>query len=149
MNERICFLIDDDIDDQEIFALALKQVGMHFTCLTASNGYEALEKLNTEQVSPDYIFLDLNMPRMNGKECLSEIRKIKHLNHIPLVIYSTSSSRSDIRDTRVLGATDFITKPFSVSELKEILVAFFIKYNEPVLVESLHSQVLHNGSPNQ
>jgi DNA-binding response OmpR family regulator len=148
MNERICFLIDDDIDDQEIFTLALKQVRPQFTCFTAGNGYEALEKLDDEHFIPHYIFLDLNMPRMNGKECLREIRKIKHLSHVPVVIYSTSSSIIDIRDTQALGATDFITKPFSIAELNEILTSLFLKYREPLLADRHRPASHHSASKN-
>jgi DNA-binding response OmpR family regulator len=124
--EKICFLIDDDLDDQEIFALALQEVDENFKCLTANSGYEALQKLSfANSVVPDYIFLDLNMPRMNGKECLIEIKKFEKLNKIPVIIYSTSSSQNDIIDAQRLGASNFITKPFSIAELTDKLLDFF------------------------
>ena len=126
---KTCFLIDDDVDDQEIFTIALKQVNPHLHCVTANSGDEALKKLLTQNsFIPDYIFLDLNMPRMNGKECLMEIKKHDHINHIPVIIYSTSSSQYDIHTTRLLGASSFITKPFSITELTEKLQEFFHTY---------------------
>lgn len=128
--EKTCFLIDDDIDDQEIFALALSQIGEQFQCLVANNGYEGLQILKNQIKLPHYIFLDLNMPRMNGKECLKEIKKIDRLKNIPVIIYSTSSSIIDIADARSLGASDFITKPFSVKDLTDILRDLFIKQKE-------------------
>jgi CheY-like chemotaxis protein len=128
--KKTCLLIDDDIDDQEIFALALSKINFPFDCIFANNGLEALKSLDQKTILPDYIFLDLNMPRMNGKECLAELKKNERLRHIPVVIYSTSSSLLDINDTRELGAKDFIIKPFSLTELTEKLEAFFRKQPE-------------------
>jgi CheY-like chemotaxis protein len=128
--ENVCLLIDDDLDDQEIFALALEQVANNWICLVASSGLEAIRQLNDRsRVAPSYIFLDLNMPKMNGKECLKEIKKIQHLKNIPVVIYSTSSFRHDIIEAKNLGATDFITKPFTMHELIDVLDNFFGKHS--------------------
>jgi CheY-like chemotaxis protein len=124
-SNKICFLIDDDTDDQEIFSLALKEVSEDYTCEVSSDGYEALHHLIHARQLPDYIFLDLNMPRMNGKECLAELKKVDRLRQIPVVIYSTSSFQHDINETRALGAAAFITKPFSVDELTRTLHHFF------------------------
>ncbi|HEY0047074.1 MAG TPA: response regulator, partial [Flavobacterium sp.] len=68
---------------------------------------------------PDFIFLDLNMPEKGGKECLVEIRKHSKLKEIPVIIYSTSSSKKDIDDTYELGANLYITKPNSFTELRK------------------------------
>ncbi len=126
MKQRTCFLIDDDLDDQEIFTLALEQVNKNFTCISMASAYDALDRLTPRSSElPDYIFLDLNMPRMNGKEFLKEIRKHEHLQRIPIIIYSTSSLSNDIKETREFGASGFITKPFSMLELIDILRAFF------------------------
>jgi CheY-like chemotaxis protein len=123
---NVCFLIDDDSDDQEIFSLALEKIDPTFTCIAANSGFEALQKLSDKTISvPDYIFLDLNMPRMNGKECLKEIRKFDHLKKVPVVIYSTSSMKYDIAETTKLGATAFIVKPFSMADLIDELNRFF------------------------
>lgn len=140
---KTCFLIDDDLDDQEIFALALNQISDKFECSFASNGYEAVLKLNGEAPLPDFIFLDLNMPRMNGKECLKELRKMGHLDAIPIVIYSTSSSALDVKETQELGAAAFITKPFSLIELAGKLEAFFQKNGDSTFSENWRS----NGHP--
>jgi CheY-like chemotaxis protein len=129
-----CLLIDDDVDDQEIFMLALTQIGDQFNCLAVNNGYEALQQLKKQSILPDYIFLDLNMPRMNGKECLKELKKNDRLTNIPVIIYSTSSSLNDINDTRRLGAADFITKPFSIKDLIDALCGFFVKQGESIQV---------------
>lgn len=117
-----CFLIDDDIDDLEIFAIAIAEMGRPVICTTANDGMDALEKLRQDETfTPDYIFLDLNMPRMNGKQCLVEIRKIERLTHTSVVMYSTSALQRDIDDTLQLGASHFLTKPTSISKLTETL----------------------------
>ena len=70
------FIADDDPDDQELFIEALLQIDAQCKCVTAFDGLEALNKLFSQTVYvPDFIFLDLNMPKMNGKECLVEIKK--------------------------------------------------------------------------
>ena len=123
---RVCLLIDDDIDDQEIFALALDQVSDRFQCRVANNAFEALKQLlNSPGDLPDFIFLDLNMPRMNGRECLAEIKSHEQLRHIPVIIYSTSSLQDDIIQTRKLGAAGFITKPSSIQALSLKLLEVF------------------------
>ncbi len=117
-----CFLIDDDTDDQEIFVWVLERINPAIRCDVASDGVEALEKLRTdEEFVPQFIFLDLNMPRMHGRQCLVELKKIQRLHSTPIIIYSTSSDPRDIAETKQLGATDYIVKPPRVSALTEML----------------------------
>lgn len=122
---KSCLLIDDDEDDREIFCIALAEANPAVKCFTANDGVEALEILRDESFVPDYIFLDLNMPLMSGKECLVEIRKQNHLNDTSVIIYSTSASERDIHETSALGASGFITKPPAISvlikKLEEVL----------------------------
>lgn len=122
---RTCLLVDDDEDDREIFCLALTQVDPSINCRIATDGLEALSILKEKLFLPDYIFLDLNMPRMDGKECLREIRKQKHLADIPVIIFSTSSADREKEETRRLGASSFIVKPPLVSILAENLHNIF------------------------
>lgn len=123
MQEKIiCFLIDDDDDDQEIFSLALSNIDEGINCVTANDGIEALEKLHLENdFTPHFIFLDLNMVRMNGRECLVEIKKIGRLQEVPVIIYSTSSEQKDIIETKMLGASDYIVKPPNMTLLEKKL----------------------------
>ena len=116
-----CFLVDDDSDDLKIFALAMEEVDSSIQCVTATNGVEALEKLRDEEFIPDVIFLDLNMPRMNGKQCLIEMKKIDRLKDVPVIMYSTSSDRRDVEETLHLGAAHFLTKPSNISALTKSL----------------------------
>jgi len=114
----LLLLVDDDPDDQHVFAEALSEIDDSVSLLTASNGLEALERLvNTTLPLPDLIFLDLNMPKMNGKQFLRELKNRTQLSQIPIVIYSTSSARIDKEETLSLGASDFIVKPDSYGEL--------------------------------
>ncbi|SKA23089.1 CheY chemotaxis protein or a CheY-like REC (receiver) domain [Chitinophaga eiseniae] len=113
-------LIDDDIDDRMIFGDVLKELVPDIIYNEAINGEDALAKLEAGLV-PDLIFLDLNMPRVDGKQFLAELRQIGHLRHIPVIIYTTSSHESDKKETRALGASYFITKPNSLHELNQLL----------------------------
>lgn len=122
---RTCFLVDDDEEDQEIFLIALKHVNESVKCLTAGNGREAIEILNSTDQVVDIIFLDLNMPLMNGKQFLRERKKYSSLEHIPVVIFSTSSELADKEETIQLGAQDFITKPSYIADLVSVLSKFF------------------------
>ena len=119
------FLIDDDVDDQEIFALALAEIDQSYSCITARNGLEALTKLKDGLVKPDFIFLDLNMPRMNGKQCLEELKKHPTYNNIPVVVYSTSSETRDKDQILTMGAAAFVTKPPEIQALIESLRNIF------------------------
>ena len=75
--DKQVLLVDDDIDDHEIFCMALENLENCYKCIFAKDGIEALEILKNEEIFiPDIIFLDLNMPRMNGIDCLYEIKKI-------------------------------------------------------------------------
>lgn len=88
----------------------------------AETALEALEILRQpDAVLPDVIFLDLNMPGMDGKECLRELKRDDRLASIPVLMYSTSSHARDIEETMQSGAVGFITKPSDVRELKKII----------------------------
>jgi CheY-like chemotaxis protein len=121
----MCLLVDDDEDDREIFCLALAEADPTVKCIQAKDGREALNLLKDKSFVPDYIFLDLNMPLVNGKECLTEIRKQPHLNRVQVIIFSTSSSDRDIQETKQLGASAFIKKPPLLSTLAKNLSQVF------------------------
>ncbi|MCE3280805.1 MAG: response regulator receiver protein [Bacteroidetes bacterium] len=116
-----CLLIDDDPDDQEIFCMALGDMGKEVNCTFANDGVDALKKLSENSVLPDFIFIDMNMPRMNGNECLAKIKEENHLKAIPVYMYSTSADPATVAETQRLGAAGFIVKPTSVSELTKTL----------------------------
>ena len=123
--ERTIFMIDDDVEDQEMFSETLYSVDQSIKCIKSSDGRQALQTLLKESVLPDYIFLDLNMPMMNGYEFLKEIKKHEKLNQIPVIIYTTSSESKHKDEVLNLGAASFITKPSDLSELKKLLHSLF------------------------
>ena len=130
MVQRRILIIDDDIDDQELFTEAIGELNIDFSCESASNGEEGLQRLNDkDKPLPDLIFLDLNMPRLNGKQCLERIKASKRLRDIPVIIYSTSSQENDIHDTLAMGAVHFLTKPSSFNELCQSLGEVLIRQN--------------------
>ncbi|SHM00261.1 Response regulator receiver domain-containing protein [Chitinophaga jiangningensis] len=120
--KTLFLLIDDDDDDAYLFEEVLLQISPHVAFKCVANGKDALELLqagNSDQ--PHIIFLDLNMPRMDGRECLMELKKNQQLQHIPVIIYTTSSHPNDIRQTLQNGALSFVTKPTNVKDLESIL----------------------------
>ena len=123
----ICLLIDDDADDREIFSLALSEADPEVECVMAGSGFDALEKLKPAAFVPDFIFLDLNMPGMTGRECLKEIRRMDRLDNTPVIVYSTSSVSRDVQETRKMGANDYISKPTSISELTALLASCLLR----------------------
>ena len=117
-----CFLIDDDLDDQELFLMALKRVDKNINCHMAKNGIDALKRLSeVNGFIPDYIFLDINMPKMNGMECLIEMKKLDHLDQSEILMFSTSSDLKIIEMSKALGANHFFVKPPSMDLLVETL----------------------------
>ncbi|GEO08252.1 response regulator [Segetibacter aerophilus] len=121
-----CLIIDDDPDDQEIFMMCVKNLDNSIDCKTSGDGVEAIALLGSDgEVAPDYIFIDVNMPRMNGIECLTEIRKIEKLNDTRIFMYSTTAEEKRVNESKKLGAEDFIVKPIRMSELKEKLRHIF------------------------
>jgi CheY-like chemotaxis protein len=122
MKTPVCFLIDDDEDDREIFALALEKADGSYSCITAKNGPDALAILNADVAAiPDFIFVDLNMPLMHGKECLQHIKGNARFVNTPVIIYTTSSYNRDVEETRQLGASHFLVKPPGLSLLTKSL----------------------------
>ncbi|HYD90317.1 MAG TPA: response regulator [Flavobacterium sp.] len=115
-------LADDDEDDRLFFEEAFEEVKIKYRITTFNDGEQLMEHLyDEENPLPDIIFLDLNMPRKSGIECLKEIRANERLKRISVAIYSTSSSEQDIEDTFVSGANVYIKKPNDFNMLKKIL----------------------------
>jgi CheY-like chemotaxis protein len=123
---KICMLIDDDVDDHYIFRMALEEVRTPIILISEYDGVVALQRLRGDSMEvPDVIFLDLNMPRMSGRECLIELKKIRHLEKVAVVIYSTSSEIRDLLDAQALGATAYVIKSPNIGDLTMALDDFF------------------------
>ena len=120
------YLVDDDLDDQEIFQMALREIDENIQCTPANNGVEALEKLQYDvSFTPDYIFIDMNMPKMNGMDCLRQMRSLNRLKNTKIIMYSTTSDARLIDASQQIGASDFMIKPSNLTILKEQLAAIF------------------------
>jgi DNA-binding response OmpR family regulator len=115
--DKILMIIDDDKDDRFFFCNAVKQIAHGWTCLEAKDAEHALEDLKIMEPLPDFIFLDLNMSRMDGKECLVELKRDKRLSNIPVIIYSTSSYEEDMELTFKLGAVYYMVKEPDIYKL--------------------------------
>ncbi len=118
---NIC-LADDDEDDRLFFTDAFDELKINTKVSTFKDGVELMDFLNNaDSILPNVLFLDLNMPKKNGVECLLEIKKNANLNDIAIAIYSTSSSEEHIEETFVNGANIYIKKPNDFEKLKKIL----------------------------
>jgi len=109
-------LVDDDADDQLFFRDAINEVHELLDCEIANNGLEAINQIATPP-PPDLIFLDLNMPVMNGYQCLEILKKEDRYKHIPVIIFTTSNNMHDINRAREMGANLFFTKPTNFTTL--------------------------------
>lgn len=115
---KIVFLIDDDADDREIFADSLSSLDSGIMYQEAVNGQDAFEKLQSGTFpKPDLIFLDLNMPIMDGRTFLKKIKEDKDFSEIPVIIYTTSSSDHDKQYAAQHQAAMFLTKQYSIALL--------------------------------
>lgn len=115
-------LADDDEGDRFVFVEALKDLKIKVAVTTVNDGVYLMEYLEKEDTPlPFLLFLDLNMPRKNGLQCLKEIRATEKLREVPVAIYSTSSTEADIEKTFMNGANIYIKKPNDFSSLKEVL----------------------------
>lgn len=115
-------LADDDEDDRLFFTDAFDELSMNTKVSTFNDGVELMDYLNRKEVIlPHVLFLDLNMPKKSGIECLNEIKANSKMSEIAVAIYSTSASEEDIEETFVLGANIYIKKPSSFKQLKKVL----------------------------
>lgn len=121
-----CLLIDDDVDDQEIFEMCVEKISGEINFKGLTDSVNAISILTTDTAyTPDYIFLDVNMPKMNGMQCLAVLRQIERLNACKIFMYSTTSDEEMVAKSKKQGAADFIIKPARAAELKEKLIGIF------------------------
>ena len=115
-------LADDDEDDRLLFTDAFEELKINTKVNTFNDGVELMEYLNSpDAVLPNVLFLDLNMPKKNGIECLHEIKANERFKDIAIAIFSTSSSEEHIEETFVQGANIYIKKPSDFATLKKVL----------------------------
>jgi len=117
LNRKYFLIVDDDADDREFFKEAVTQLNSSVIVKEAEDGEVALTLLAEDRDNlPDYIFLDLNMPRKDGRAVMKALKDDPQFRKIPVFILSTSSDPNDKEDARLLGANSFITKPYQLKE---------------------------------
>jgi CheY-like chemotaxis protein len=114
-------LADDDIDDCKLFAEVLKELPITTNLSVVHNGEQLLQTLLKLVPLPSALFLDLNMPRKNGVECLTEIKTHDRLKDLPVIIYSTSLEPRVISQLYNHGANYYIRKPAEFPKLKKVI----------------------------
>ena len=124
MNKQIynLLLADDDEDDCTFFKEALDDLSVPVNLVTVNDGVELMNHLAVAVSDlPDLLFLDLNMPRKNGHECLAEIKKMDQLKDLPIIIFSTSLDTEIVNTMYEKGALYYIRKPGDFSKLKQVI----------------------------
>lgn len=123
-NENIRVLLaDDDKDDRADFVEAFETLKIATTVQTVDNGTDLMIYLNKPSaIIPHLLFLDLNIPKKSGLECLIEIKKMEKLKNLTVVIYSTFSAEKDIEDTFINGANVYFKKPAHLTVLRKMLL---------------------------
>lgn len=131
--EKYIMLADDDIDDRMLFEEALRELCEKSRFVTSIDGYDLLNTLNnTSPPPPDVIFLDINMPKLDGLECLTKIKNNPSYKDIPVIIFSTSSNQENIEKAKLIGASYYIKKPTNFKSLKDIISKVCELITEPV-----------------
>jgi len=127
MNQPRCVcLIDDDEDDYYFFKMVIDAFEHRIELAYHKDGETAFKKLSdTNSEAPDLLFLDWNMPKWTGKQCLMAIRELPGYSEVPIIIYTTSNETKDKDDARQLGASYFLSKPASISQLYKELEHIF------------------------
>ncbi|WP_329129760.1 response regulator [Streptomyces sp. NBC_01476] len=129
-------LVEDDPADALLIEDALSEGGVARTLVHVEDGIEALEYLrDPERERPDLIVLDLNMPRMNGRELLAVLRDDEELSSIPLVVLTTSAAPDDITDAYQKHANAYVTKPVNLDDFLlavQRIDAFFLDTSAPL-----------------
>ncbi len=122
MDSLFILLADDDEDDCIFFRDALQEIRVKTNLTLVNDGEQLMKYLgNEDNRVPDLVFLDLNMPFINGIDCLIDIRKKSRLKDLAIAIYSTSSSNENVEEAFINGANIYIQKPNDFSVLKIIL----------------------------
>jgi len=114
-------LIDDDPDDQFIFLDAIAEITTDLKCSTSTNVADGISYLKKTDQLPSLIFLDLNMPGMNGFDFLNMVKSDSRLKEIPVIIYSTSNNPADEKKATEAGAKLFFTKTPDFNILKRTI----------------------------
>lgn len=135
MNNGVIFYCDDDDDDLMMFSDIIRQIDPQLQCVTANDCEDALQMLSGGNISPDLIFLDINMPKMSGIELLAWLKRYHAFQQVPIIMYSTSINKRETDYCSELGASTVIPKLFSledsIKQLRETVNTFWpVKANK-------------------
>lgn len=115
-------LIDDDEDDHEFFLEAVREIDSSIACMCFLDGEKALERLREyTEAMPDLIILDTILPKLNGRQILTELKNDPLLKQIPVVMYSTFFSEKDSTEFAKLGAVHYLGKPSKLGDFRNSL----------------------------
>lgn len=143
MEQKIILLADDDSDDFEIFQEALEEADCSAKLVRVENGLEVFDYLHDRATPrPNLIFLDLNMPGMNGWQCLARLKNTRDFENIPVIVYTTSSHYRDLEIANDLNAHGLITKPSNPSILTRVLRRIVCSLETDDLRESIRDAYL-------
>lgn len=109
-------LVEDNIIEILKLKRAIENLGMNHEVLEAENGEIALDSIKQEEINPDIVLLDLNMPKMNGLEFLAIVRNDESMRHLPIIILSTSNNNRDLMEAYKLGVSGYILKPLKYED---------------------------------
>lgn len=124
VNTKKIILTDDDEDDRDFFQYAVNSISSDIQLITLAGGKDLISFIsdeNNHKEKADLIFLDINMPMINGFECLRKIRERFSYNELPVVMYTTSDSDIDLANALKDGANLYIRKPNDMDALKRVI----------------------------
>ena len=116
--------IDDDVDDREFFKDALQAIDPQISCTSFERPEDGVDFLKGTVAMPDMIFIDINMPRMNGYQSVREIRSITPMRRVPIIMLTTSRSSTDITEFKNMGIQVLI-KPNKMADLVHAIKSIF------------------------
>jgi len=116
-------LIEDDPDDVELLQDALARHGVLYQMEVIKDGNAAIKYFKTSEVYPEIIILDLNLPKVHGRDVIVEIKSGSLFQNIPLLILTTSSSKHDMEHSYKYGADKYLLKPVTLEQIKETVEA--------------------------
>ncbi len=116
----VFLLVEDNPADVALIHEILDEFSLAHECVTARDGVEAVAHLrDASSPLPDFVLLDLNLPRMDGREVLREIRGDPALSHLPVIIHSTSGAVADVNDAYRMHANSYVQKARTLDEFRE------------------------------
>ena len=127
--QKMVILIDDDQDDLDIMKQAIKNIDPSLFCLSFAYPEEALRLILSKEfvVTPDFIFIDINMPGLSGAKCLKAIRASKGVENVIITLYSTSMPDTVAEALKASGANHVFEKPVKIKSYTEILSKILLR----------------------